>query len=84
MTDYPIPPRPTKIPGWLSGQSKATEEEIAKELVSINYWTLIDERAKIKAFGRVKEFPGWIVTLPLEKQAPELRAQYLKLVKEAD
>ena len=83
MTDYPIPPRPTKIPGWLSGQSKATEEEIAKELVSINYWTLIDERAKIKAFGRVKEFPGWIVTLPLEKQAPELRAQYPKLVKEA-
>ena len=46
MTDYPIPPRITKYQAWLHDKSQGQREEIAQDLISINYWAMIDERGQ--------------------------------------
>lgn len=83
MTDYPIPKRLTEIPSWLHERKDITEEKIAQDLTSLTYWAMVDKRANAQALGKVKKLPGWVVTLPLEKQDPELRLQYANFLTEA-
>jgi len=81
MTANKIPERLTKIPAWLVEGGKP--EAVANDLISLNYWHIIDERARIKALAAAKKWKGWKPRTHPENQVVRLQKLWDKKLIEA-
>lgn len=81
---YVVPPRLTEIPEWMKTHEGADTEQIARDLISLTYWNVIDKRAEAQALSRVKKIKGWDVKKPLEEQDLLLQGAYEEFLKEGE
>lgn len=71
-------------PSWLLNRDEeenleALQEVIAQDLIAIGFWKMVDSRTHQFALERAKKLEGWIRTLPVERQTPELQEQYAEI-----
>ena len=64
------------IPEWLYRPEARDEERIAQDLISLAYWSGVEERARAQVLSKIKKEPGWSIKMSLEKQSLELQALY--------